>query len=212
MKGMLFVIEGTDASGKATQAELLKDRFVKKGFDSVIFSFPRYDTRTGRIVKQYLDGDFGSLEQVTPEFASLLYSLDKYAALKELEQALDSGKIVVCDRFTASNAAHQGAKFSDLKERKKFIEWISFTESRLPKPTATIFLDVPVSISQKLMKNRSSTDIHESNIQYLERVRSAYLMLAEKENWFKINCTENECILSREKIHSKIFDSIKRFL
>ncbi len=212
MKGMLFVIEGTDASGKATQVELLKNRLIKKGLDSVIFSFPRYDTRTGRIVKQYLDGDFGSLEQVTPEFASLLYSLDKYAALKELEQALDSGKIVVCDRFTASNAAHQGAKFSDLNDRKKFIEWISFTESRLPKPIATIFLDVPVSISQKLMKNRSSTDIHESNIQYLERVRSAYLMLAEKENWFKINCTENECIFSREKIHSKIFDSIKRFL
>jgi len=208
----LFVIEGADASGKATQAKLLKERLEKEGNPVSLFSFPRYETETGKMVKRYLNGEFGSLDEVKPEFAALLYSLDKFAAAGEIEQALSSGKIVVCDRFTASNAAHQGAKFKDNEGRKKFISWIQSVESSLPKPAATVYLDVPVPVSQELMKNRGEKDLHESDAKYLENVRRTYLLLSEEHNWIKIDCVEESKLLSRESIHESVWSEIQSFL
>ena len=50
MKGKIIVIEGTDCSGKETQASLLVQRLRRSGRKIERFSFPAYDTPTGRIV------------------------------------------------------------------------------------------------------------------------------------------------------------------
>ena len=210
MKGRLLVIEGADASGKHTQSKLLAERLEKEGHKVAFFSFPRYETFFGKLVTKYLQGEFGSLKEVKPELASLLYSLDRYDALPEIEKALKQGKAVVCDRYVASNVAHQAAKFQG-GERKQFIEWVESVELRLPKPDLTIFLDLPVEVSAKLMQSRArEKDIHELNKPYLEATRQVYLKLAKQSGWITINCASQKGIRSREEIHELVWESIAR--
>ncbi len=212
MKGKIIVIEGTDASGKYTQSKLLVESLEKMGKDVVFFSFPRYETFFGKLVKKYLQGEFGSLKEVKPELASLLYSLDRYDALPEIESLLRQEKVVVCDRYIASNVAHQAAKFEGI-ERKKFIKWVESVESRLPKPDLTIFLDLPVEVSAKLMHLRKrEKDIHELDLDYLRKTRQVYVELSEKGNWSRIECVSGFGIKSREEIHKLVLEKIQEFL
>lgn len=212
MPGKLIAIEGVDSSGKRTQARLLLGRLKKEGFDPCLVSFPRYGCFWGKLVKKYLRGEFGSLKDVRPEFASLLYSLDRYGAMPLIEQGLVNGRIVVCDRYIASNVAHQAAKFEG-NARRLFVEWIGAVESRLPKPMATIFLDLPVETSIKLMQFRNrEKDIHEANKPYLEAARQTYLELARKENWLCISCSSKNGIRPREEIHEELWQKLREYL
>ncbi len=209
MQGKLIVVEGADASGKRTQAKMLLERLKKEGKPAILISFPRYETTFGKMVKHYLSGQFGSLEEVKPEFAALLYSLDRYDAMPKIEKWLEQGKVVICDRYIASNLAHQAAKFKG-EEQEKFIEWIEKVESRLPQPSLTIYLDLPVAVSIKLMQSRPrEKDIHETNKEYLKATRKVYLKLAEKERWAKIDCAQGAGIKSREEIHETVWQQVK---
>ncbi len=212
MRGKLIVIEGADASGKKTQSKLLFEKIRQQGKAAELVSFPRYEAFCGSLVKKYLNGEFGSLKVVPPEFAALLYALDRYDATRGIECALQQGSIVVADRFTASNIAHQAAKFSGA-EQQRFIKWIECLESRLPKPSLTFYLDVPVSVSQGLMQAEGrQKDLHEENAAYLEKVRVVYLWLAKQRGWVKINCVKGGKLLSVEQIHSLIWKKAKALL
>jgi len=209
MKGKLIAIEGVDSSGKGTQAKLLFERLKAEGKEAVLVSFPRYEAFTGMLVKKYLRGEFGSLKEVKPEFSALLYTLDRCNAMPFLEQQLAQGKIVVCDRYIASNIAHQAAKFTG-QEREKFIKWISAVESRLPMPAATAFLDLPVETSVSLMQSRQrEKDIHELNKPYLEATREVYKLLSKSHGWISIDCRSGKGIRPREEIHEELWKKVR---
>ena len=80
----------------------------------------------------------------------------------------------------------------------------------LPEPTDVIFLKVPLVISQALLSKRynndaTKRDIHESDLDYLDKVRKASIFVAEKYNWKVINCVDAfNKLLSVEQIHIKI--------
>lgn len=212
MAGIILAIEGSDGSGKHTQAKLLLERLKKEGKKAELFSFPEYRTFSGKLVSKYLRGEFGSLEKVMPEFAALLYSLDRYKALPRLLEALGQGKIVVCDRYVASNIAHQASKFTGV-EREKFTEWLSTVESKMPKPALTIFLDLPVPVSAKLMQERKGkNDIHEVNQNYLNSTREVYLSLSMKPDWTRIECAEGTGIKKRQEIHRLVWEAVKQLV
>lgn len=212
MKGKLIVIEGTDASGKHTQAKLLFERLKKEGFEAGLFSFPRYETFWGGLVSKYLAGELGSLKEVKPEIAALLYALDRLGAAQEIEKMLADGKVVVCDRFAASNVAHQAAKFNG-KQRRGFIGWLGTVESRLPKPNLTIFLDLPVGVSAGLMRGRArKRDIHELDLDYLGAVRSVYLSLSKGRGWVTVDCSSGNGIRVIEEIHGEVWEKAREYL
>jgi len=212
MQGKLLAIEGCDGSGKHTQAVMLLNHLEKEGVKAVLVSFPRYETFFGGLVKKYLSGEFGSLQDVKPEFAALLYSLDRYSALPEIEASLEEGKIVVCDRYVASNIAHQAAKFSG-KEQEEFINWMQAVEGRMPKPVATVFLDLPVETSVRLMQDRGrERDIHEANREYLEAARQVYAGLGGKEAWLRVDCSAGSGIRPRDEIHAEVLGKLREYL
>ena len=212
MAGKLIVIEGSDASGKATQAKRLVERFEKEGQEAELIAFPRYETFSGSLVKKYLTGDFGSLEELPPEFPSLLYALDRYDAAKSIKGLISQGKVVVADRFTASNIAHQAVKLPK-EEQQKFIDWLSGVESRLPQPAVTVYLDVPVEISQGLMDSEGrERDLHEQNPAFLKQAQEIYLSLAKQSDWERINCVNGKELLSIEEIHEMIWKAVGKHL
>jgi len=214
MKGRIIVFEGTDASGKATQAKMLFERIRKAGKRVEFGSFPRYSEFFGSLVGRYLSGEFGSKEELPAEFCSLLYSLDRYHAKKEIEAKLKKGIILVFDRYFTANYGFQPAKFKQEKQRNEFFEWMKAVESRMPQPSIVFFLDVPIQLSQKLMKGKDRSkqyrkgktkDIHEIDSSYQKRVREMFLFLCKKEkNWVRINCVKGNKLRSREEIHKEI--------
>ena len=83
------------------------------------------------------------------------------------------------------------------------------------RPDCVVFLDVPVNFSKKLMENRKNKftgekkkDIHESDIKYLEKSYENSLYIADKYNWNKINCVENDKLRSIDSIHEEIYNLV----
>src|SRR6202045_2729008 len=104
--GKLIAIEGIDGSGKRTQVGLLEKALTAKGHAIYSTGFPQYDSWFGKMVGQFLNGDFGALETVDPHFSALLYAGDRFEAKQELSSALDQGQLILADRYIASNLAH----------------------------------------------------------------------------------------------------------
>ena len=115
--GKLIAIEGVDGSGKRTQVELLANALAQRGYTVFRTGFPNYESWFGKMVGQFLDGQFGPLELVDPRFTALLYAGDRFEAKATLLSALRDGQVVLADRYIGSNLAHQGARVSPAKRR-----------------------------------------------------------------------------------------------
>src|SRR3989338_1416776 len=100
--GLFLVIEGTDGSGKETQFNLLAERIRNAGHQVETFDFPRYDEPSSYFVKQYLNGVYGTAEEVGPYTGSLFYAIDRYQAAPQIRRALDQGKVVLSNLFHGS--------------------------------------------------------------------------------------------------------------
>ncbi|MBR4111264.1 MAG: thymidylate kinase [Clostridia bacterium] len=221
----IFVIDGTDGSGKQTQLEKLCEAFDRENIEYAKFSFPRYDNPSSSLVKMYLGGEFGTDAQaISPYTASTFYALDRYACyMQEMKAAIESGKVIILDRYTTANMVHQAGKIKDIEERDKFLDWLynfEFKDLGLPIPTEVFFLDMPIEKSEELMKNRlnkinneTQKDIHESNKEHLEAAYDAGMYVAKKYNWNHIKCCDEENnIRTIENIHSEIYNEIKKYL
>ena len=223
-KGKLFVIDGTDGSGKQTQLNKLKERFDKEKIDYRAVSFPNYDSPSSSLVKMYLNGEFGTnANEISPYIASTFYAADRYATFKkDLEEYYTNGGIILADRYTTSNMVHQAGKIKDDKEREKFLDWLwnyEFVLYGLPIPTQVIFLNMPTEYSQKLMQNRENKithenkkDIHESNPEHLKEAYEEACKLAKKYDWCEICCVKNGKIKTIEEIHEEVYDMIKKYI
>ena len=210
-KGNFIVFEGIDGSGKTTQAKSLVRYLAKVKIPHVFISFPVYQSGWGKMIRCYLDGDFGNVDEVSPRLASMLYAGDRLVVKDKIRKWLNAGKNVVCDRYIGSNLAHMGGKLKSQIAKLKFIKWLEdfeYGENKIPKEDLVILLSMPVNFSQKLMKARK-LDIHERDVVYLNRVAEIFEYLAKKnKNWIKVTSVENGRLLSPQKIHAKVLDII----
>ena len=219
-KGRLIVFEGTDCSGKTTQIKLLLEKFKKYKIDYAFFDFPNYETPTGKIVRMYLNNEFGPANSVPPKIASIFYAEDRFFQKHKIEKALNDGKIVVLDRYVESNMGHQGGKIRNAEERKKFFKWIEELEYgnfNLPRPDKVIFLYVPYEVACELKKRRKNVegDGHEDNAEHLKNAEQSYLQLANMYGWVKIDCAPDKTInslMTPEEILDKVWKEIEHLL
>lgn len=226
MRGRIIVIEGSDCSGKETQTSLLVQRLKKEGHKVERFSFPMYDTPTGKIVGgAYLGKDYigasafpeGSVA-VDPKVAALYYAADRRYNIQIINDVLDSGIDVVIDRYVESNMAHQGGKILDKEEILKLYKWLDTLEYELlelPKPDLTIFLYMPYKKVCELLANRNEpSDGNEKSSVFLLNSEHAYLELAELHNYKKIDCVTKEGKLRdildiHEEVYKIITNNVK---
>ena len=218
--GKLFVIEGTDGSGKQTQLQKLVEKFTENKIDFKTVSFPNYDSPSSSLVKMYLSGEFGeNPKDVSPYVASTFYAADRFATFKkDFEKPYNDGTVILADRYTTANMVHQAGKISDLAEREKFLDWLFDLEYGiygLPKPTEVFFLNMPPEKAEELMKNRinkfsheEKKDIHERNPKHIEESYKAACSLVNK---FKCVNKDNE-IRSIDDIHEEIYNEVLRHI
>ncbi len=204
--GLFVAIEGGDGSGKGTQTALLVD-YLEKELNKTVFkvSFPRYDKPSGYYVGRYLDGDYGTADEVPADLASLAYALDRYAASAEINEVLHKpGSVVVADRYVASNLAHQGTKFHDEASRRAYYERMKNTEYAIlgiPKPTINIVLIMPTELAQANVDKKDARlytakkrDIHEADASHLDRAKANYEELCElyPDEFTAIQCVNSD--------------------
>ena len=226
-KGKLIVIDGTDGSGKATQASLLIRQLKRDGLKVKVVDFPEYYSNFfGKFVGHCLAEQYYNFVKVHPKIASVLYAADRFESKDKIKKWLKEGFIVVANRYASANQIHQGGKIANTRKRKNFLKWLAKMEYevfKIPKPDAVFYLDVPISIVLKLIKERNNgnaraylktkKDVHEKDVNFLENSRKSALWLARtQKNWIKIECVRNSVLETRENIHQKIYEKIKKVI
>ena len=224
MKGKLIVIEGTDCSGKETQTKMLIERLEKENIKCFRFSFPNYDSPTGKIVggpylgKSYIcNGWFSEgATNVDPKVSSLYFAADRKYNISKVEELLSNGVNVILDRYMYSNMAHQGGKIKDKDERLKMYEWLDKLEFgllELPKADIKVFLHMPYEVSLKLKSNRKEAlDEHESSKSHLLMAETAYKEIASLYDFKIIECNDKLEPKSIEEINDVLYKYISNLI
>ncbi len=223
-QGVFIAIEGTDGSGKGTQYKLLKERLETQRYEVEAFDFPRYNEPSSHFVKKYLNGDYGSLDEIGPYTAALFYALDRYEAAPKIKQALKDGKVVLANRFTGSSMAHQGSKFNNSEQRRGYFIWLDNLEFQMlgiPRPTRSFVLRVPAETAQSLVDKKDSRDytdkkrdIHEANLTHLQKSVDVYDDLTQlfPKDFERIDCVRSNQLLDVDTIQKMIWEKIEPML
>ena len=219
--GKLIVIEGTDGSGKSTQSDLLAARLQREGKAFRRLRFPRYQEESSALIRMYLGGAFGEDPAAVNAYAaSTFYAVDRYASyMQDWKADYEAGAVFLSDRYTTSNAVHQGSKLPE-DARHAYLRWLQeleYEKMGLPKPDLVICLDMPTELADRLMRKRESdtnthADIHEKDHEYLARCRSAALDVAKTCGWTVVSCGKDGQLRSIEEIHEEIYDHVVKCL
>lgn len=215
---MLIAIEGIDGSGKATQAKRVVERARAAGHSAELLAFPTYEASFfGREIARYLNGEFGDVWSVHPRLAATLYAGDRFESRDRLWALRSDRDLVVCDRYTPSNQAHQSVKLPE-EGRESFFAWLDALEHEvfgIPRPDLVLFLDLDPEAATRLIGTKGKrayterkADIHEVDTGYLASVHAAYRALSRRPGWVTIPCLEAGELRSVEAIHESIWSAL----
>ena len=217
MQGNLIVIEGIDGSGKSTQYKKLCERLEKENFEFRKIVFPRYDKDSSALIREYLSGGFGTNpDDVNAYAASTFFAVDRFASFKtDWGEYYNNGGLILSDRYTTSNACHQGSKLPE-GEREEFLRWLYDFEFRLlglPAPSLVIYLNIDIEVSRRQMDKRQNdtntqADIHEKNFDYLQSSLEDGRFAAATYGWKVIDCVVDGTMRSIDDIHEEIYKAV----
>jgi dTMP kinase len=182
----------------------------------------------GRLVGAYLNGDYGSLKDVHPVVASVLYAGDRFEKSGEINQALEENKLVLANRYTPSNKAHQGSKIP--REQWpvfcQHIDQMEYGVFKVPKEDWVFLLDVTPEIGQKLVDEKAERewlaerrigairkrDIAEEDLDHQMKASDVYKWMATfYSNWSVIQCCDLQGqILPKETIGDLVIAETER--
>ena len=219
--GKLIVLEGIDGSGKSAQYRRLCARFEREGLDYHSIVFPRYDQESSALIRMYLNGDFGSRpDDVNAYASSIFYAVDRYASyMTDWKAYYQSGGVVLSDRYTTSNAVHQGAKLPP-EEQPRFFDWLydlEYVKLGLPRPDLVIFLDVDLATSEARMHRRQlktgkSGDIHERDTEYLQLCLDTGHRAAAHYGWRVVDFMKDGKEREVDEKHEEIYQIVRELL
>lgn len=217
----LIVIEGLDGSGKSTQTALIEEYFKAKGIKYKRIKLPDYDSPSSTLVNMYLSGEFGkNANDVNAYAAGAFYAVDRFASYKlNWGHDYENGTVILADRYATSNSIYQMEKICE-NEWDEYLSWsddFEYNKIGIPRPDVVIYLDMPVEISQKLMTSRydgdeAKKDVHEANVEFLNRCRKSALYTAEKQLWHVVPCSDGEAPLSVDEINKSIIKILEEEL
>lgn len=225
---MFIVLEGVDGSGKSTQIANLRRMFAERNISTEYLHFPRFDAPFfGELIARFLRGELGGVDAVDPYLVAMLYAGDRRDAAPMIRRWLDTGRVVIVDRYVYSNIGYQCAKIADAGERARLRDWITSLEYdyfAIPRPDVSIFLDVPFAFTRrKLSETRTGddreylhgcSDIHESSLELQRAVRDVYVAAAEcDDDMHVVDCSvAGESMASPDEIFGRIESIVKRYM
>ena len=176
MRGKFVTVEGCEGSGKSTQLKLLAEYLTSIGTDFIMTREPGGSEISEDIRRIILNGKY---MEMCDECEALLYAAARIQHLKEIvEPALDSGKLVICDRFVDSSFAYQGYARGLGEEYIASINKVALEDF---SPDLTLFLDISPKDAFKRKHGADEDDRIESmGIDFHEKVYKGYKALLKK--------------------------------
>ena len=206
MDNLFITFEGGDGSGKSTQVDILYNYFINLGIDVVKTREPG-GTASAEVLRDILTK--GDIKKWTPMSEALLMWASRFEHLTNfIRPALNSKKVVICDRFYDSTYAYQGVAhglgLSNMIELKKLI--IGDIE-----PTTTFILDIDPEIGLKRTSNRGDKENRFENydLDFHNKIRQAFLKIADSE---KERCIIINAELSEKEISKIIKNRIDKII
>ena len=173
-KGIFITLEGPDGSGKSTQVENIKEFFIKAGRDVVVSREPGGTPISEKLRGIVLDADHSEMDDVTEMF---IYAAARAQHVAEkIKPALESGAVVVCDRFVDSSIAYQGygrGLGDQVEEVNRYA--ISGLE-----PNVTFFMDLDPEIGRSRIGKDVRDRLEQQKMDFHYRVYEGYKALAAK--------------------------------
>jgi len=190
--GKLIVVEGLDGSGQTSQASLLRDFFINKGYQVVLTKEPTQDSEAGKKIKEILEKKI----ETDPLELQKLYAKDRKEHLEStIIPALERGKIVISDRYFFSTFAYGTAHGADLNE---LIEM----NNDFLLPDLTFLLKVNPEVCIKRIERRGDPKTLFEKEERLVKVWEVYKILPNK---FK-----NVYMIDGEESIKEVFEQVKK--
>jgi len=220
-KGKFIVIDGTDGAGKATQAKVLFKRLQKMHKKVHMEDFPQYGKKSAGPVEEYLNGLYGTAEELGAYIPSIFYAVDRFAAAQRIRKYLAEGYIVICNRYVTANMAHQGGKIKKNSDRHKYFKWLfelEYNFFKIPKPDLNLILHVPAKIAQKLVDQKGQRfyighkkrDLHEKDLDHLLNAEKTFLEISKEFGYPVIECYKNDNLMSIDEIAELIWKKVNK--
>ncbi|MBI4125205.1 MAG: dTMP kinase [Deltaproteobacteria bacterium] len=212
MTGQFITFEGIEGSGKSTQIRILADYLKLRGHEVVTTREPGGTPIGEKIRRVLLNTEF---KNMTPVTELLLYAAARCQHVQEvIAPAKETGKIILCDRYSDATTAYQGAaRHIDAK----FLKAVHQLATGNLKPDLTILLDCPVEMGLQRVQERepeipglANLDrFEQEKIDFHERVRQGYLKIAKTEPQ---RVKVIDALAEVHAIHEKIAEEVMRIL
>lgn len=190
--GILIVFEGTDGTGKSTQLSLLADYLRRKNYSVITTREPTEGVYGQQIRQLYLQRD-----TCTPREELELFIEDRKEHVDNvINPSLESGKIVLCDRYFLSTIAYQGAIGFDIDE---LISLNSFA----PAPDIALLFHAPLDTGlHRITKGRGETLNDFEQTENLQKVAAIFESLSMPF------ITKISALGSIEDVHSHVLSQV----
>jgi dTMP kinase len=182
-RGLFITLEGPDGSGKSTQAHLLAERLRREG-RQVLETVEPGGTPIGQQIRGILlnpaNQDLVPTAELLLMFAARAQNVEQW-----ILPALEQGRIVVCDRFTDSSLAYQGAARGLGAGTVLAVDRIA-CHGLVPDLTLCIDIDTETGLARAHSRNRVDTGkkesrLDEQSIEFHRKARDAYHELAKSQ-------------------------------
>ena len=202
MKGKFITFEGCEGVGKSKQIKLLEEYLKKQGIDYLLTREPGGSAISEKIRSIILDKEN---DKMTDQCEALLYAASRAQLLDEvLKKELESGRLVICDRFVDSSLAYQGYARGLGYDFVAKINDYALTEFC---PDYTIFLKLTPEQAFKRKGGADAGDrVELSGIEFHNKVYQGYLELAKK---FKDRFIVIDASGEKHETHQKIINALK---
>lgn len=214
-RGLLLVNEGPDGTGKETQTGLLCARLTQEGFRVRRYDFPTYGADPVADLIRTM------LKQMPEEWnarpwmsKAVLFAANRMRYRDELRAALmNPGTVIVCNRYTPSNAVHMAGYVEGRQEQEQRIRWVEHLEydlMGLPRPDLIFLHTMPRAVSNVLLaqRERDGLDAHEADAAYLRRVEECFHAVARRDtarSWVHVPADIDGKVQAPQTVHERVW-------
>lgn len=201
MKGKLIVIEGAcDGIGKTTQYNLLKKYLNDKNIKVCCHHFPTYNSKQGKLVEDYLNGNLGTPDTLSAYLINSIYAIDRAITWNEkLKKEYEKESIILLDRYTTSSMIYQSSLINTKKEKIKFIDYIKdyeYNKLGIKSPDKVIFLTANYDVVKKMREERACNDgilndVYERDDKLMKKIYDNAGFVSEYLNFDIVRCDRN---------------------
>jgi dTMP kinase len=201
-----ITLEGGEGAGKSTQAKKLVAALKKRGIASVSTREPGGSPGAEEIRNLIVHGEPGRWDTLTETL--LIFAARADHVRRTIKPALAGKKWVVCDRFTDSTFAYQGAGRGLDRETIRRLDALVLHDFR---PDLTLILDLPVEIglARTMSRGQGATRFEKFDVDFHERLRQAFLSIARRNH---DRCVVIDATQSANHVAEAIWNAVaKRF-